>query len=68
MAADFKTAWTAGGGTIPQYVLYNENQPTLDTAAQQLVQGSPTGWLFIDFCTNLPKLTDPLQPDGPVES
>ena len=64
LAADFKTAWTAGGGTIPQYVLYNENQPTLDTAAQQLVQGSPTGWLFIDFCTNLPKLTDPLQRTG----
>jgi len=64
LAADFKTAWTAGGGTIPEYVLYNENQPTLDTAAQQLVQGSPTGWLIIDFCTNLPKLTDPLQRTG----
>jgi branched-chain amino acid transport system substrate-binding protein len=28
------------------------------------VQGSPTGWLFIDFCTNLPKLTDPLERTG----
>jgi len=64
LAADFKAAWTAAGGTIPQFVLYNETQPTLDTAAQQLVQGSPAGWLFIDFCTNLPKLTDPLQRTG----
>jgi ABC-type branched-subunit amino acid transport system substrate-binding protein len=64
LAADFKTAWTAGGGTIPQLVLYNETQPTLDTAAEQLVQGSPAGWLIIDFCTNLPKLTDPLQRTG----
>jgi len=64
LAADFKAAWTAGGGTIPQYVLYNENQPTLDTAAQQLVQGNPAGWLIIDFCTNLPKLIDPLQRTG----
>lgn len=64
LAADFKAAWTGGGGTIPQFVLYNESQPTLDTAAQQLVQGSPAGWLFIDFCTNLPKLTNPLQRTG----
>lgn len=64
LAADFKEAWTAGGGTIPQYVLYNENQPTLDTVAQQLVQGSPAGWLIIDFCDNLPKLSNPLQRTG----
>ncbi len=64
LAADFKSVWTAGGGTIPQYVLYNETQPTLDTAAQQLVQGSPAGWLIIDFCPNLPKLIDPLQRTG----
>jgi len=64
LAADFKTAWTASGGTIPQYILYNETQPTLDTAAQQLVQGSPAGWLIIDFCSNLPKLVDPLQRTG----
>ena len=64
LAADFKATWTTGGGTIPQYVLYNESQPTLDTAAQQLVQGSPDGWLFIEFCTNLPKLINPLQRTG----
>src|SRR5579872_258242 len=64
LAADFKTAWTASEGTIPQYILYNETQPTLDTAAQQLVQGSPAGWLIIDFCSNLPKLVDPLQRTG----
>lgn len=64
LAADFKAAWTAGGGTVPQYILYNQNQPTLDTVAQQFVQGSPGGWLIIDFCANLPKLTIPLQRTG----
>jgi branched-chain amino acid transport system substrate-binding protein len=60
LAAVFKEAWTKQGGTIPQYVIYNQQQPTLDTEAQQLVDGAPDGWLFIDFCQTFEKLAQPL--------
>jgi ABC-type branched-subunit amino acid transport system substrate-binding protein len=64
LAAVFKEAWTAGGGTIPQYIIYNFQQPTLDSEAQQLVQGNPNGWLFIDFCDTFVKLALPLSRTG----
>jgi len=64
LAAEFKQDWIAQGGTIPEYVLYNETQPTLDTEADKLVEGSPAAWLFIDYCANFPKLSDPLQRTG----
>jgi branched-chain amino acid transport system substrate-binding protein len=64
LAAVFKDAWTAGGGTIPQYVLYNQDQPTLDTEAQQVASDAPDGWLFIDFCQTFEKLAQPLARTG----
>ena len=64
LAAVFKEQWTKGGGTIPAYVLYNPQQPTLDTEAQQLVDGAPDGWLFIDFCQTFEKLAQPLARTG----
>ena len=60
----FKTAWTANGGKIGQYVTYNPTQPTFDTEAQKLVEGKPAGWLFVDFCTTWAKLVGPLQRTG----
>jgi branched-chain amino acid transport system substrate-binding protein len=60
----FKAAWTANGGTIGKYVVYNPTQQTYDTEAQQLVQGDPAGWLFVDFCANWVKLVGPLQRTG----
>src|SRR5499427_5409386 len=60
----FKEAWTAGGGKINKYVVYNPTQPTYDTEAQQLVEGDPAGWLFVDFCANWVKLVGPLQRTG----
>ena len=41
LSAIFKEAWEAGGGTVPQFVVYNHQQPTLDTEAQQVVEGEP---------------------------
>jgi len=64
LAAVFKEQWTKQGGTIPAYVLYNPQQPTLDTEAQQLVDGAPDGWLFIDFCQTFEKLAQPLTRTG----
>jgi ABC-type branched-subunit amino acid transport system substrate-binding protein len=60
LAAVFKEAWTKQGGSIPQYVIYNQQQPTLESEAQQLVDGSPDGWLFIDFCQTFEKLAQPM--------
>lgn len=64
LAEVFQAAWTEGGGTIPQFVLYNAEAPTLDTEAQQLVQGEPDGWLFIDFCPTFEKLALPMERTG----
>jgi branched-chain amino acid transport system substrate-binding protein len=60
----FEQAWTAQGGKIGKYVTYNPTQPTFDTEAQQLVDGSPDGWLFVDFCQTWAKLVGPLQRTG----
>jgi branched-chain amino acid transport system substrate-binding protein len=56
----FKQVWTEQGGTIPKFVVYNHQQPVLDSEAQDLVQGDPDGWLFIDFCQTFEKLALPL--------
>ncbi len=37
----FKDAWIAGGGTIPEMVIYNHQQPTLDSEAQRVVRAIP---------------------------
>jgi branched-chain amino acid transport system substrate-binding protein len=64
LAAQFKNAWTAAGGSIGQYIIYNQDAPTLDTEAQQAVAGNPDGWLFVDFCPTFQKLLAPLQRTG----
>jgi ABC-type branched-subunit amino acid transport system substrate-binding protein len=64
LSAVFKDAWTKGGGTIPKFIIYNQTQPTLDSEAQQLVEGNPDGWLFIDFCNTFEKLALPLTRTG----
>jgi ABC-type branched-subunit amino acid transport system substrate-binding protein len=64
LAEQFRQAWTAKGGEVLKSVIYNHQQPTLDTEAQQLVQGNPDGWLLIDFCPTFAKLLGPLQRTG----
>lgn len=64
LAEQFRRAWTAKGGEILKAVVYNHQQPTLDTEAQQLVQGGPDGWLLVDFCPTFAKLLAPLQRTG----
>ena len=64
LSAIFKAAWIAGGGTVPKHVTYNPQQPTLDSEAQEVVDGSPDGWLFIDYCPSFAKLALPLARTG----
>jgi len=46
----------------PQDGVYQ--QPTLDTEAQQLAEGDPDSWLFVDFCATFQKLALPLSRTG----
>ena len=64
LSAVFKEAWIAGGGTIPKQITYNHQQPTLDSEAQDAVQGEPNGWLFVDFCPTFAKIALPLSRTG----
>ena len=64
LATVFKEAWTSAGGAIPKFIDYNHQQPTLDSEAQELIQGDPDGWLFIDFCPTFAKLALPLSRTG----
>jgi branched-chain amino acid transport system substrate-binding protein len=68
LSAVFKEVWTAAGGTIPKFIIYNHQQPTLDSEAQETVQGSPDGWLFVDFCQTFAKLALPLSRSGKWDS
>jgi branched-chain amino acid transport system substrate-binding protein len=60
----FKEAWTSAGGTIGEEVIFNPEGATLDTEAQQAVQGDPDAWLFITFCGDWAKLKGPLTRTG----
>jgi ABC-type branched-subunit amino acid transport system substrate-binding protein len=64
LATVFREAWTSAGGAIPKFIVYNHQQPTLDSEAQELIQGDPDGWLFIDFCPTFAKLALPLSRTG----
>jgi ABC-type branched-subunit amino acid transport system substrate-binding protein len=64
LSAVFRTAWTSQGGTIPKFVVYNHQQPLLDSEAQELMQGDPDGWLFVDFCQTFEKLALPMIRSG----
>ncbi|MGH2377175.1 MAG: ABC transporter substrate-binding protein [Candidatus Limnocylindria bacterium] len=49
LIGEFEEAWKAGGGTIGQSVQWNPDAATFDSEAGQLGQGSPDGWVIIDF-------------------
>jgi ABC-type branched-subunit amino acid transport system substrate-binding protein len=60
----FKEAWTGSGGSIGEELIFNPDVPTLDTEAQQAVQGDPDAWLLITFCGDWAKLKGPLTRTG----
>src|SRR5207245_11215514 len=60
LSAIFKEAWTAGGGTIPTFAVYNQDQPTLETETQQADDGTPDAWLCVDCCQPFEQQTQPL--------
>lgn len=45
----FEDGWKEQGGTIGASVTWNPEAATFDSEAAQLAEGSPDGWLIIDF-------------------
>ena len=52
------------GGKIGVNVSWNPDQPNFDTEAQQLVDGSPAGWVIIDFPETFQKFAPSLVRTG----
>ena len=49
LAGTFSEAWEAKGGEIGETVLYDPEQPSFDSEAQQIVSGNPDTIVIIDF-------------------
>jgi branched-chain amino acid transport system substrate-binding protein len=60
----FSQAWEDLGGSIGQKVIYDPEQPSYDSEAQQIVSGNPDAIVIIDFSDNFPKVAPALQRTG----
>ena len=49
LADTFTKPWEAKGGQIGERVIYDPEQPSYNSEAQQIVSGNPDGWVIIDF-------------------
>lgn len=60
----FIAQWKKLGGKVGVSISWNPDQPTFDTEAQQLVSGSPKGWVIIDFPQTFQKFAPSLVRTG----
>jgi branched-chain amino acid transport system substrate-binding protein len=60
----FIAQWKALGGKVGASLSWNPDQATFDTEAQQLVSGSPAGWVIIDFPATFQKFAPSLVRSG----
>jgi branched-chain amino acid transport system substrate-binding protein len=60
----FVAQYSKLGGKIGKNVSWNPNQANFDTEAQQLVDGSPAGWVIIDFPETFAKFAPSLVRTG----
>jgi branched-chain amino acid transport system substrate-binding protein len=56
LVSEFTKAYEALGGTVAKNVSYNPDAASLNSEAQQIVDGSPDGWVIIDYTGTWPKL------------
>ncbi len=49
LADSFAAAWEEKGGTIGEEVIYDLEQPSYDSEADQLTSGNPDAFVIIDF-------------------
>ncbi|MGZ5411177.1 MAG: ABC transporter substrate-binding protein [Solirubrobacterales bacterium] len=60
----FTAAWEELGGSIGAAVLYDPEQPSYNSEAQQIVEGDPDAFLIIDFPETFVKVGPALQRTG----
>jgi ABC-type branched-subunit amino acid transport system substrate-binding protein len=62
----FTAAWEKMGGKVTPNspVLYDPNQATFDSEAQQIVAGNPDAFVIVDFSDTFPKVGPALQRTG----
>lgn len=56
LVEEFTKAFEKAGGTVAKNVAYDPNATSLNTEAQQIVEGNPDGWIIIDYPGTWPKL------------
>ena len=56
LVSEFTKAYEAAGGTVGKNVSYNPDATSLNSEAQQIVDGNPDGWVITDYTGTWPKL------------
>jgi ABC-type branched-subunit amino acid transport system substrate-binding protein len=66
LTGTFSDAWTGLGGklTSTSPVLYDPEQATYDSEAQQITSGNPDGFVIVDFSDTFPKVGPALERTG----
>ena len=60
----FTTAWEDKGGTIGESVLYDPDQPSYNSEAQQITSGNPDAFVIVDFPETFIKVGPALERTG----
>jgi branched-chain amino acid transport system substrate-binding protein len=63
-AENFRSSWEELGGTIGQEVIYDPEQPSYNSEAQQITSGNPDALVIIDFPETFVKVGPALQRTG----
>jgi ABC-type branched-subunit amino acid transport system substrate-binding protein len=64
----FRISWEEAGGQIGEEVIYDPEQPSYDSEAQQLVSGNPDGLVIIDFPETYAKVGPALARTGEFDA
>jgi branched-chain amino acid transport system substrate-binding protein len=60
----FAAAWEEKGGTVGENLLYDPEQPSYNSEAQQLTSGNPDAFVIVDFPETFVKVGPALQRTG----
>ena len=63
-AENFRSEWEALGGTIGEEVIYDPEQPSYNSEAQQITSGNPAAIVIIDFPETFANVGPALQRTG----
>jgi ABC-type branched-subunit amino acid transport system substrate-binding protein len=64
LAQTFGDAWKDLGGSVGEQVIYDPEQPSYDSEAQQITSGNPDAFVIIDFPETFVKVGPALQRTG----